>query len=1213
MPNLEAQAAWVPVREIGIELARGGPNGNMNEQAIALLARTEWLNQQKASKSEIAQGHYEFNTYAEFNAIKSTLPLNCTVIINEMPTGTQTWGQGTNRWNGTTLSKSPFDPLTQSKADATIKANAAEANAKTYTDISSEKFISWDLASKQGSHKPTAPYVAGTLSPTGTVATNTARSVSDFTAINPTSVLTVNAENAALLINVCLYDINKNFVSYIVQSGWGINTALTITDNARYARFTVLNTGIDIFIVNVASRADAAIAASRSQASIDATAKANAAEANAKKFTRDTAQVFDASEVSNNYALTLESAIALVPDGLRKRGLIVRYNGTEERQFINDKVANWNAVKLWLRPFDLLKEGRTDLFDPKMIYKGFTIPNNLGSVSVVANVDRGVAIVPIHRFYNADSSLKKLLLTVGAETLTSASSLFLNSIGENISSFVTTSKGFNDVDIPDGAAYAVINLTSLAMIEKAEKYLQYPNGGAKAAITKHGYVDGFSSVKHGTSSLSVDYKVNGTQLLSPYFKSDLSAVNNIHIAQVVKSVVIQKGQKSLINKLTGQLRRFYIGLIERRETTATVRVNYETEDGVLNALPQKSFPISSDGFVLAEFTTNLPNDLKDFVRVFLLIDVSSLVLNQGYVFDSNGEIHPSIVEKADKVPNANKGLSITEFIDYGTSRTVSNMQLIAPEPIALKRELINGYPINTVTGDATKKHQQTVLMGSKTARFYGKANLYSDATANYPNNPRISVLREPSSVDSNVSGAAPKSDVIGRNDSQYIHPDICYSPEGVAGYKYWMINSNFPNGYDPSEDADLFVCNDGISWKRVSGFYEASNNGIAFKNPEVFWGTPNKNAFLPCPVKGVSLEFAKQGSTIETSTVTAFLNHDPAISYHNGYINVYILLGVGFNNPNEKDYFYVICLRTNNGTNWEIVRENGSTVPYNQENALKIFSKTNGVRNHLRMLYGAGGTAGEKGFTPQVVKVSDNEWYYYDATKDKLTPSNGYSMNLLRYRGTSPYNFDFSNPEILSKNDKTGGNLWHFCMRYYDGLFYCITNGYMFTSTDGINFTTNLYQFFWQGIGADLYKPSFVKGHDGKIKFAYSTQTKYAIPHAFAPQLSQLHNYTEMHVGNSVMSTLLCEYASLADILTRSTTPVADAYADVLVMCISQRTKTTQVRVLYGIRDFTELAETLEVSYDDEIYVLAHLNTRNGGMLDFKGVAVTVPNAGTLT
>ena len=66
MPNLDAQPGWVPVREIGIELARGGPDGNMNEQAKALLARTEYLKQEKANKSEIVQGVYEFGTYAEF-------------------------------------------------------------------------------------------------------------------------------------------------------------------------------------------------------------------------------------------------------------------------------------------------------------------------------------------------------------------------------------------------------------------------------------------------------------------------------------------------------------------------------------------------------------------------------------------------------------------------------------------------------------------------------------------------------------------------------------------------------------------------------------------------------------------------------------------------------------------------------------------------------------------------------------------------------------------------------------------------------------------------------------------------------------------------------------------------------------------------------------------------------------------------------------------
>lgn len=135
MANIQGQKKWSEIRLLeSHELARGGINGNLNEQAKALADRTEFLNQEKANKSEIVQGVFEFGTYAEFDAAKLSLPLNCTVIINEIPTGTQTWGQGTNRWNGTILSKSPYDPLAQAKVDATTKANAAEANAKTYLD-----------------------------------------------------------------------------------------------------------------------------------------------------------------------------------------------------------------------------------------------------------------------------------------------------------------------------------------------------------------------------------------------------------------------------------------------------------------------------------------------------------------------------------------------------------------------------------------------------------------------------------------------------------------------------------------------------------------------------------------------------------------------------------------------------------------------------------------------------------------------------------------------------------------------------------------------------------------------------------------------------------------------------------------------------------------------------------------------------------------------
>ena len=117
MANIQGQKKWSEVRLLEThELARGGVNGNLNEQAKALVDRTEFLNQEKASKYEIVQGIHEFDTYALFDAAKSTLPLNCTVVIGEAnTTGTGQWGIGNNSWNGSVLKKSAYDPIEQAQ------------------------------------------------------------------------------------------------------------------------------------------------------------------------------------------------------------------------------------------------------------------------------------------------------------------------------------------------------------------------------------------------------------------------------------------------------------------------------------------------------------------------------------------------------------------------------------------------------------------------------------------------------------------------------------------------------------------------------------------------------------------------------------------------------------------------------------------------------------------------------------------------------------------------------------------------------------------------------------------------------------------------------------------------------------------------------------------------------------------------------------------
>ena len=139
MVNIVTTPEWKSVRILEQEeLALGGENGNMNEQAIALVARSEFLKQRAT---------YQYNTLAEANADIANITVNQNVnVVDSGLYKKDTVG-------ATSLTKSPYDPLAQAKADATAKANtakseaisaaaadattkanAAEANAKVYTN-----------------------------------------------------------------------------------------------------------------------------------------------------------------------------------------------------------------------------------------------------------------------------------------------------------------------------------------------------------------------------------------------------------------------------------------------------------------------------------------------------------------------------------------------------------------------------------------------------------------------------------------------------------------------------------------------------------------------------------------------------------------------------------------------------------------------------------------------------------------------------------------------------------------------------------------------------------------------------------------------------------------------------------------------------------------------------------------------------------------------
>lgn len=112
------QATTYTKTEVDLALSLKAPQSNTYTKAEVDTTFAAYVGGRKA-----------YTTLALAQAAQSSLPANTAIEVTNDGAN-----NGTYQWNGTTLTKSAFDPLTQAKADATTKANAAEANAKNYSD-----------------------------------------------------------------------------------------------------------------------------------------------------------------------------------------------------------------------------------------------------------------------------------------------------------------------------------------------------------------------------------------------------------------------------------------------------------------------------------------------------------------------------------------------------------------------------------------------------------------------------------------------------------------------------------------------------------------------------------------------------------------------------------------------------------------------------------------------------------------------------------------------------------------------------------------------------------------------------------------------------------------------------------------------------------------------------------------------------------------------
>lgn len=95
-----------------------------------LLGFTDELDKRQAAT---ANGYYKsYATLSTANADIANIPLGVSVKVLNSADGGEYYKA---TLGATSLTKSPYDPLTQAKADATTKADLAEANAKSYTDL----------------------------------------------------------------------------------------------------------------------------------------------------------------------------------------------------------------------------------------------------------------------------------------------------------------------------------------------------------------------------------------------------------------------------------------------------------------------------------------------------------------------------------------------------------------------------------------------------------------------------------------------------------------------------------------------------------------------------------------------------------------------------------------------------------------------------------------------------------------------------------------------------------------------------------------------------------------------------------------------------------------------------------------------------------------------------------------------------------------------
>ena len=439
----------------------------------------------------------------------------------------------------------------------------------------------------------------------------------------------------------------------------------------------------------------------------------------------------------------------------------------------------------------------------------------------------------------------------------------------------------------------------------------------------------------------------------------------------------------------------------------------------------------------------------------------------------------------------------------------------------------------------------------------------------------------------------------------YVHPSIAYSATPVAGYKYWMIASTYPpNSRSDAlwEDEDIFVSNNGKDWQRIQSLYETTKTYTHpnFRLPPQSLVTKNarKNAFLPSPSVGDVLEISIDATSVrpaidrEVVTLKSPLwKHDPYIMIDNGYVYTYHTFHLGTANYSEHYSAYIVCVRTNDGINWEVVRKDGSTMLLTAENSKKIFTKDDTGRYNYMLCLGLSGS----GENPAVIKFGEGDYHLY------------YGRNFAYfYKGTTPYSFDYSKKYTMQQVG--AGN--HPGLLLHNDTLYFLTEDKLYSSTDrGVTFTAFPHYPVWLGgVTSGRYKKTFCVGEGGEV-------TLFTSEDLFAPSATLPAN-NQVVISNRITQMYRYEYPSFNDFLSHATNKVGDAHVDVELIKVNYTTGTRVSKFIPNVSctnigsGGTSAAQkikvaNMDIAKGDTLFAYVTLNATGTSSVLFSGIELS--------